>query len=763
MSCANCEPKEFQGVLRVVRLAKLGSGLFKATCTRVDSSGNIVDRNNLYYLMASYSLMGRFVEVSQIWEVLSGVCWIDELTLESGHTRPVVTIEPNKAVMLRPAGKHLVWHLTHTEWYPGIGKSKAVNLIEHLSNEKGHEPLYQALDMGNIEALISVPLITEWDAEVLIKGWVRHGSTDVLKWFENKHIDPTLAQRVFEFHGEKTIEAIEEDPYRLSSFNMPWSKVDALARTIFKIERTDNRRLQAAVTEALWGAFNSEGHTKFPVSEFVTRLEPLIGGDLEELVTANLGMIEQSRAILRNNYIHQFETAVMEMRVVNRIADLLLLDYLAPLSSEEMTVLIKTFELEQGIELTEQQKQAITTSVSNPFSVITGGAGVGKTTVLKALYALYDAAGFKRKQLALSGRAAQRMYEATIEEATTIAGYIYHFDWSRIPPEEQKKTVVVIDEASMVDIHSMYRVVDKTPPNVHLILIGDPFQLPPVGGGLVLHELVERTYLPISELSIVKRQGKDSSIPTVAAEIRQGRVPKDYGENVEFHDVRKDELADRVVKEYVKQPDVSQILCATNKLVAEVNRKAQALLNPDGLEVSYCLEGLKYDTGIRLNDPVICKDNIYRDEYDLRNGSMGRIIEVYDTPRSFDIRQSKKSKQIQTVVTYGRVCWDDGSDDGYTTELPFEVLQSIQLAYGITVHKSQGSQFKHTIFAVVNTANLDRTLVYTAITRARQHCVVMGDIEVVNRAIVELPCASKRCVGLGDFLDEILCCECDIC
>ncbi|WP_042152555.1 MULTISPECIES: AAA family ATPase [unclassified Pseudoalteromonas] len=747
---------EFTGLLRILRVDNDSAGNFKATCTLVDMIGNMLDRKGLYYLQASHKLFRNFVEEGQIWSVISGTSWSSELITEHGYARPVTTIEPIETVLIRPSGKHLIWHFTHSDWYPGIGKNKAVNLIDTLSNKNGHEPLYQALDTNNAEALFSAPQITEWDANVLIKGWAKHGSTDALKWFEEKSIDPILAKKVFDFHGENSIIAIEEDPYRLSSFNMPWKTVDALAKKTFNISCTDNRRLQAAVTEALWGAYNEYGHTKLPVSEFVPLMKRLLGGELEEWVMAHICMIEESRGILRDNYIHPFEPAVMEMMVANRIVDLVCINYVSPLSHEKISSVIAKFELVQGFNLTNQQKIAISSSVSHPFSIITGGAGVGKTTVLKALFALYDAAGYERKQLALSGRAAQRMYEATQEEASTIAGYLYHFNWDDITPEKQSKTVLVIDEASMVDIHSMYRLIDKTPEQVHIILIGDPYQLPPVGGGLVLHELVERKYLPVSELSVVKRQGKESSIPKVAENIRNGKIPHEYGNNVEFHNINKMELIDKVIEEYTKQSGKTQILCATNKLVFEINTKAQGLLNPNGVEVFYSFENLMYGTGIRLNDPVICKANIYRDEYDLRNGSMGRVIEVYRNPREIEIRKSKKSKKTVNIATYGRICWDDGSKDGYITELPLELVESIQLAYGITVHKSQGSQFPRVIFAAVKSVNLDRTLVYTAITRASQHVIVMGDLLAINRSITELPSASNRHVGLGEFIDQTL-------
>ena len=747
---------EFSGLLRIVRVDHYSNGSFKATCTAVDDIGNILDRNGLYYLNSTLRVFGRFVDEGQIWNIVKGHCNKSELITASGYIRIANDIEPTQVILLRPAGKHLIWHFTHSDWYPGIGKNKATSLINTLSNYNGHESLYSALDNKDREALILAPQITTWDADVLINGWVKHGSTDTLKWFEEKNIPLSLAKKVFDFHGENTIKAVEEDPYCLASFNMSWADVDELALTTFNVERTDNRRMQAAVTEALWGAFNNEGHTKVPVYDFVPMMEDLLGEDISERVKAHMTMIEDSRGIIRDNYIHMYEAAVMEVMVANRIADLVQKEYKAPISVEKIESIVKAFEVAQKFTLTEQQIKAISTSVSNRFSIITGGAGVGKTTVLKALYALYDAAGFTRIQLALSGRAAQRMYEATLEDASTIAGFLYHFNWDDLPLEQQKKTVLIIDETSMVDIHSMYRIVDKTPEHVHLILIGDPYQLAPVGAGLVLHELVEKSYLPISTLSVVKRQDDHSSIPKVAENIRDGQVPKTYGENVEFHNIDKNHLADKAILEYAKFPKESQILCATNKLVNEINKKAQALLNPDEAEVFYSLEGLKYGTNLRLKDPVLCKSNIYREEYDLRNGSMGVIVEVYKTPKSFDIRKNVKSKNFFTIATYGKIRWDDGTDSGYITELPLEIIQSIQLAYGVTVHKSQGSQFPRTIFTATKAANLDRTLVYTAITRASEHVVVMGDLVSVNKAIIEPPSSFSRNVGLGDFLDDVM-------
>ncbi len=759
---SNTEPKhhqewkEFEGLLRIVRVENKDAGWFQATCTLIDDTGEILDRDGLYYLDASHQLMEHFVEVGQIWMIEQGNVWSRLLTTQGGYARTSYTIEPRVVRMCRPSGKSLMWHFTNCQWYPGIGEKKAESLISTLSDASGHIPLYEALDNRLVERLVSAPLITQWDAEVLIKGWERQGSMEVLKWFEAKQIEPSLACKIFAFHGKNTIDAIEADPYCLTSFNMPWREVDKLAQLKFGITRDDERRLQAAVTEVLWGAFNDHGHTKVEFPYFLHNMKHYIGNDLDKWVTAYIGMIEQSRGIVRGNYIHAFEPAVMEMMVANRIADLACSDYQSPLSIGAILSVIRDFEHKQGFKLTKEQKKAVSRTVSTPFSIITGGAGVGKTTVLKALYALYDAAGFKRVQLALSGRAAQRMSEATGEHATTIAGHLYHFNWGRVDKDALQKMVVVVDEASMIDIHTMYRLVDTLPSQVHLVLIGDPYQLPPIGGGLVLHELVDRPYLPVSHLTEVKRTAVDSSIPLVAKGVRKGRVPSYLGNNVEFHKVDSDQILDRVINEYMRDTESSQILCSTNTMVGRVNTRAQKQLNPNGVVLPCIVEGQKYDSEICLNDPVICMANLYRQEYDLRNGSMGRIVEVYDEPRTFEVKLSNRSKQSRLMTSYGRARWDNDSDVGFETELPQEVIAKLRLAHAITVHKAQGSQFKRVIFAAVDGRSLDRTLVYTAITRASQHVVVMGDIDAVRKAIMRPPSAAHRLVGLGGFLDEVV-------
>lgn len=728
---------EFSGLLRITSMGQQHNGLFEAYCVLVNDNGEVADTQVLYVLKASYSLMGAFVEAGQFWRILTGVGIPMEQMTSTGYRRPMVVVEPVYVELERPSGKHIIWHLKTSKYYPGIGERKAESLYFTFG-----DALLATMDTADIDALACAPLVTRRDAEVIVEGWQKHGCTKVFRWFQQHDIEPHLAKKVFDFHGASAIIAIEQNPYRLLSFDCPWNTVDELAQAL-GVASNDSRRIKAATIQILWSAFSAAGHTKMPILEFLNAFDELLGSDVDMTREVLRSTLDDSRAFFSEDleYLHLLEPAAMEMVIANRIASNITCGYSTSLKPDEISRTVECFERQHHLKLTEQQLQAIITSISNRFSIITGGAGVGKTTVLKALYALFDVAGVQRIQLALSGRAAMRMTEATGEEASTIAGYLYHFDWKGLFAPERTNTFLVVDEASMIDVHSMYMLIQKTPAECGLILIGDPCQLQPVGSGLVLHELIRCPYLPCTELTVVKRQGETSSIPVVADEIRNGRWPTKQGRDAEFRDVALDLIARSAVDEYAKQPYCSQILCCTNQQVKTVNQLAQARLNPAGRVLSYEFEGQKYQTELREGDPVICKKNMY--ETGLRNGSLGRILTVFDPHRKDD-----GSGQI----IYGVMEWDDG----ILRDITFDIVQSIQSAYGITIHKAQGSQFPVTIFLVARSKMLDRTLAYTAVTRAQEKVFVLGDLVALKKAIVAPPSAENRHVGLRGMLDAIM-------
>lgn len=235
----------------------------------------------------------------------------------------------------------------------------------------------------------------------------------------------------------------------------------------------------------------------------------------------------------------------------------------------DIDALIGEFEREERLHLNisafalnEAQKVAVKTSLDNRFSIITGGAGVGKTTVLKALYRALDTLGRPRFQMALSGRATARMMEATQDTATTIAGFLRNVSNEEMGPAP----IIVIDEASMLDLVTFHRLVCKLPAGTHLILVGDPYQLPPIGAGLVLHVLCDLPGMPVTQLTEVKRQAKESAIPAAAKAIRDGQWPAfsaDAAGEVVFMPCADDQIIPTVLRLYEQDRDSTQILGAT--------------------------------------------------------------------------------------------------------------------------------------------------------------------------------------------------------
>jgi exodeoxyribonuclease V alpha subunit len=257
----------------------------------------------------------------------------------------------------------------------------------------------------------------------------------------------------------------------------------------------------------------------------------------------------------------------MENVVARVVSDRLRLEDTQLLTCEEVEKLVVDYESTEGIALNAEQNRAIQMAATHAFSLVTGGAGVGKTTVLKAIYGIYDTAGVHIVQMALAGRAAKRMQEATGRTALTIAGFLRNTK----PEDLARPCVVVIDEASMVDIITMSRLCELLPSHVRLLMVGDPNQLMPVGPGLVLHELAAVIAIPLVELKVVKRHGGD--IAAAALAIRDGVWP-DFSDiesapicflpcamqAPRFGGAEAETLENTVLRLYLQDPENSQIL-----------------------------------------------------------------------------------------------------------------------------------------------------------------------------------------------------------
>ena len=368
---------------------------------------------------------------------------------------------------------------------------------------------------------------------------------------------------------------------------------------------------------------------------------------------------------------------------------------------------------------------------------------MGKTTVLKSLYRVYQDAGTKVLQVALAGRAAKRMQEATGLPASTIASFLNSVnDLTFDGP-----TVLVVDEASMVDIVSMSRLCEALLPHVRLVLVGDPYQLMPVGPGLVLHCVMKVPSIPVTELKTVKRYG--GVIDAVALAVRGGFWPNISDEEtapVAFIHCDDRLIAEKVVDLYALDTAGTQVVAPLRNGPAGtkvLNQVCQQRFTSDGPTVTRW--NGEFDTrehcGFNLGDVVLCTRNLW--DKGLQNGSIGRIVEVASPA-------TKSSDDAERALAW--VEWDDG----VCRELTSEMLEDVELGFAVTVHKAQGSQWRRIVIPVTDSRLLDRTLLYTAITRAQVQVILVGDVGAAQKAVMAPPKAHNRKVALDLALTQYL-------
>lgn len=719
-----------------------GGAIFSGS--RIDSTGRVLDAGTYTVVRArSCVLSGIQPEPGQWWEIEGGR---HERTMEiSGYEIREQQIEATKAALVRPSGEHIVTLMAENPHFEGIGRIKARRLWERFGDE-----LYAILDRGDTEALTEV--LTFECAQRAVQAWALYGDADTLRWLQSQGFDVALGRKLMEFFGSEVAAKVQEDPYRLLSFCGKWPQVDEIARKKFGILPNDSRRLTAAVEEACYRLFTA-GHTIASRSQLAHMIKPLVGnvGRYRQLIEEAMQHGQSNGSyIFTSNGVQPIGAAAMESVVVQAIATRLTSGANAELLSREAAdCLLSAYESEENITLNDEQRLAVHLARTHAFSCITGGAGVGKTTVLKALYKVFDAAGVNVIQLALAGRAAKRMHEATGRSASTIASFLRTVREESLPGP----LAIVLDEASMVDIIAMSQICEVMPEYARLVLVGDPNQLMPVGPGLVLHAVVETESIPRIELTTIKRYG--NAIARAAGLIRDGHWPtlqRDPSGEVTFVTCGSDEaeLAGVVLKLYLDDPESTQILCSHRRGAGGtdvLNTTCQESLtrnNPALTTWSPVID--RYEcSGLREGDTVLCTRNLW--SRGLQNGSIGKIIEIARVSAPIC---EPTGQEVDQILAW--VLWDDGERRALTADM----LNNIELGYAITVHKAQGSQWPRVIVPVARNPFLDRTLLYTAITRAQNQVILVGDESVAKAATYRLPAAHGRNIGLKYKMQEIV-------
>ena len=711
----------------------------------VNTQGGRVDAKAHLVVRFSNRLLHTPVEQGQVWRVCGEPK--QNTILVNGYQLTEATISAESMELLHPSGEHIVTLLAQSKSFTGIGLVKARKLWGHFGQE-----LYRILDQGITSRLEEV--LSFGAAERLVQEWRLWGDSFTVQWLQSKGLPVHLGRKVMEFFSPNTSKKIEEDPYRLISFAANWQITDRIARETFGLKEDDPRRLAGAIEEVLYSAFDS-GSTWLTQKELQTRLSALLVSGLSldakkksEILERCVLQAQERGCLVRTGIkdatgvrLHATGPYLMECAVADSIKQRA--NHKQPLLDQtRLDAVIESYQTQTGLRLEPSQKHAIELANDHAFAVLTGGAGTGKTTVLRGIFAMYQEAGWEIYPMALSGRASRRIAEATGKNASTIAGFMTKFD----PETAPEKAVVVIDEASMLDLPSSYRLLRHLPPTWRFVMVGDPNQLPPVGPGLLLHELASLKNETAPKVQLQKVQRYGGAIAAAASDILNGIWPdlkSDVLSDISAIECPLPELNGKVLELLKQDPFNTQILSATRTAehggVKAINSLCLTALHGHNEELTawndeyQCLQSL----GLRIDSPVICLVNDW--EKNLQNGSLGVVVSA-----------NKQEATEDSATCFGHILWDDG----VKREITQDLLHNLELAYAITVHKSQGSQFKRIIIPVRRSRLLDRNLLYTAITRAQSQVILVGDIAAAKRAVEAPPHASLRHVALGSMLSD---------
>lgn len=720
----------------------------------VNEKGEKLTREGVQVKVHHKLLNGFKPEPYQFWEVKGSATEIIEK--RGSYEVAEIQVESTELAMTACSGKVIREILANSDRFRGIGKSKANDLWMAFRDK-----LYGILDEGNVAELERI--LSHDAAGRLADAWSHYANGRFISYLQKHGFPAMLARKFLDRHGKRAKEMLEDDPYRLLSYEGNWHKVDNLATQVFGLVPDDPRRLSGAVEEVLYSITRKQDTAATP-EKVREKLRRLLFVNCNSAETHSLMAAAMSLAKTNGSYLVTpeglYQTIgpyVMEATVAARIAEFVsesdpqLSLLLAGSTVARIDDMINDYEAESGTTLTQEQRAAVRMSVVERFSLITGGAGTGKTTVLKALYHVLVKVGYGVVQMALAGKAAKRMREATGKESHTIAGFLSNAE--KIIGERGAHTYYVIDEASMLDLRTAYRIFQTLPDTVRMVLVGDPYQLPPIGAGLVFHKLVDSLSVPKVSLTEVKRQDGSTGIPIFAADIRKGTWPTEGVPGVRIEQCSNMEIMSKVLGLYMQDRERTQIICAIrhNAMsgVDGANIACQIATNASGRPIRIRdFNGNLAATKFREGDRIIFTKNDW--DRGVMNGSMGTIVEALDAPPSLEEGESN-------VV--GTALIDDVEVPILLTDVYGDPI--LDHGYAVTCHKAQGSQFPRVIvpvhrqvdpFGGLKSRILDLTWVYTALTRAECEVIFVGCEETIRKAIEAGPRWNKRVVGLDGRL-----------
>lgn len=625
---------------------------------------------------------------------------------------------------LPESGEQLIQFIAKGKEFKGIGESKARALWELLGRG-----FYSILGKDTPESRMRLSgVLSDESIDALYDGYSTYQNLRHCNWMSERKIPSSIQQRLLKHHGEESIHAIQKNPYLLIGFGMPFQDIDAMvahSEGKFDIATDDSKRLSAALEMAIRKEIE-KGHTYTNHKALRPHLNTFLKD--KDLVSQAFSVGHDKAQFILNpesGTYHPTAQLLMENVVAKRLR---VLASQKDLFGEKAYKAFDEALNELPYELTQKQSEAVSVCLDNGVSCITGGAGTGKTTVLRAALRAYRALGFEIHAVALSGRAAMRLHESIGFPTKTIAALLKGDAIE--PTTEHMHHLLVIDEASMIDLPTMYRLVNHLHPSVRIIFTGDPDQLPPIGCGKVLADIVHAGTIANTMLDIVKRQEGSTGIPEYSKLINDGIAPEKLSTgSIYFHETNEDDIPGVCCALYEKSPNNSRVMAPTKKLVEDINNLVQSKINPQGERLQFHMHGDKFFVDLRLNDAILFTQNLY--DKGIQNGSLG---------------------VLSSVDASGEVYGEVTLDTGEKIEVSQAVLDCMELGYSITLHKAQGSQFPRVIIALKKGRIVDRAWLYTAITRAESEIHIVGSEDDFLTIVRNPSNAHSRNSFLGELL-----------
>ena len=651
-------------------------------------------------------------------------------------------------------GKSALINYLSSDLFEGIGKKTAEKIVEVLG-ENAIEII-----LKNREALNEVPKLSKKAADKIYEAILeQQGNEQILAPLYGYDLSPQLVMKIFKRYQQNAVEVIQANPYRLIDDieGIGFIKADDIAHKV-GIEADDPRRIRAALLYVIDQIAIQRGHTYVNQMQLLESVSHYLNQNTSIRLDSQLIEKEIQELIRMKKIYIEGEFLFIPLLVNSEkgiVEDVFRLQTKASFDDKKIEKTFKKLKKELSITYSSEQEAAIKMALKEPVCIITGGPGTGKTTVVQGILKAYDilhSNSNAKDPIALAaptGRAAKRMTETTGLKASTIhrlLGYgqegVFQYDHET----QLKHELIIVDESSMLDTLLAYQLTQSIATGTQLILVGDDNQLPSVGPGQVLKDMIESQKIPLTRLIKVHRQAEDSSIITLAHAVKQNELPQDL--NVKKSDRLYINCAHKDIKNYLK-PIISnaikkgytasdvQVLAPMYRGdcgIDAINLMLQEAFNPPNENKRELEFGQKI---FRIGDKVLQLSN--QPETEIMNGDVGEVIGI-------SMPKENEDKELKLIVSF------DGK------EVNYKKIDLIQLthAYCVSVHKSQGSEYPIVILPITNAYHvmLQKKLIYTAITRAKKSLIIIGEYAALQRGVKNEGDERQTTLKLRFQLDE---------